>query len=93
MKAKQVRGETPKDRALKDRIARARAANPPRGAEWYEKAAELAEETGADVADVLDMFDERAAIREYDGATDRATSEAEAFGEVEELFRRQRRLL
>ncbi len=48
--------------------------------------AEIARACGRDVAELLDIWDERAAIREYDGCTDRARAEADAVTDVEAMF-------
>lgn len=86
-------GMTPADRALADRISRARTATPPRGAEWYTRSAELAELVGADVNAVIDEFDERASVREYLGGVTRADAERLAFEDVRERFVRQGEML
>lgn len=71
-----------------DRAVRARAAQPPRDptGEHHAAVADVARRCGRDVDELLDIFDERAAIREYDGATNRADSEREAAIEVEVMF-------
>jgi hypothetical protein len=75
---------------LADRIARARAKNPPQDptGEYHEAIAEIAQRTGRDVSDLLDLWDERAAIRQYEGCTDRATAERMAVADVETMFPR-----
>jgi hypothetical protein len=47
---------------------------------------ELAEQAGADVADVLEYWTERAAIREIDGEQDRAAAEQGALDDIRELL-------
>lgn len=85
---------TPADRALEDRIARARRANPPRDPTGvhHEALAELAHRFDRDVVDLVDLWDERAAIREYDGAERRA-AERLAVEDVRDLVDPQRRLV
>lgn len=85
--------ESPADRAITDRVRRARLAQPPRGTEWYVAAGELAAEIGADVNDVLDDFDYHASVREYDGGVTRAEAERLGFEDVRERYTRQARLL
>lgn len=77
-----------------DRVARARAANPPRDptGEHHEAMAELAERIGRDVVELLDVWDERAALREYEGEIVRAEAERLAVLDVIDLFDPQRRL-
>jgi hypothetical protein len=71
-----------------DRAARARAARPPRDPTGRHHATigDVAQRTGRDVDELLDLWDERAAIREYDGAASRADAEREAAAEVEQMF-------
>lgn len=71
-----------------DRVMRARRANPPRDPDGscHEEIAAIARETGRDVADMLDIWDERAAIRQYDGETDRYEAERLAVEDVRQLF-------
>jgi hypothetical protein len=71
-----------------DRAARARAAQPPRDptGEHHVTMAEVARRSGRDVVDLIDIWDERAAIREYEGETDRAAAEREAAAEVVAMF-------
>jgi len=71
-----------------DRAARARAAQSPRDptGEHHAAIAELAQRSGRDVDELLDLWDERAAIREYDGAVSRAIAEREAVAEVQQMF-------
>lgn len=42
--------------------------------------------SGRELDDLLDIFDERAAVREYDGAASRADAERESALEVENMF-------
>lgn len=86
---------TAKDLAVADRVRRARAAQPsrdPSGA-CHEAIAALAAETGRDVVDLLDTWDERASIREYDGCADRAEAERLAVEDVRSMVVRQAVLL
>lgn len=73
---------------LADRVARARAAQPPRDptGEHHEAMADLARSSGREVVELLDLWDERAATREYEGAADRATAEREATAELVAMF-------
>lgn len=73
---------------LADRIARARAKRPPQDptGEYHERIADLAQRTGRDIVELLDMWDERAAMRQYEGCTDRATAERGATAELEAMF-------
>jgi hypothetical protein len=77
---------------LAARVAKARTSTPPRGTEYYVLAGELAALVGADVADVLDEFDERAGCREFVGGLDRAEAERLAWHDTEERYTRQRRM-
>ena len=93
--AKRRKAPTPNELAAADRAARARAANPPRdptGAHHL-AIAELARETGRDVTELLDSWDERAAMREYAGEANRAESERLAVEDVRTQFVRQGVLL
>jgi hypothetical protein len=68
---------------------------PPRSrveAECYEQLRQLADETGRDVHDLLDWWADRAAIREYDGETDRDAAELAAVEDVRDIVTVQRRL-
>lgn len=71
-----------------DLAARARAAQPPRDptGQHHATIANVARRSGRDVGHLLNIFDERAAVREYDGATSRADAEHEAAREVEATF-------
>ena len=81
-----------KARQVEDRVRRARMATPPRGAPYYERCAELARAVGLEPCDVMDDWDERAAIRQYDGNVSRDEAERLAFLDVLERYERQRRL-
>lgn len=76
------------DLQLADRIARARAKNPPQDptGEHHEAIAEIARAAGRDVVEMLDCWDERAAIRQYEGGADRATAERDAVTDIEAQF-------
>lgn len=71
-----------------DRAARSRAAQPTRDptGEYHVAMAEVARVSGRDVVELLDIWDERAAIREYDGTASRADAEREAADEVAAMF-------
>ncbi len=84
--------EQVKARQVADRVARAKAAHPPRGVEYYVLAGELAASLGADPGDIMDHFDERAALREYDGGLTRQEAERLGWQDCEEFYVRQRRL-
>jgi len=47
---------------------------------------ELAEQAGVDVADVVEYWEERAAVREIDGGQDRAVAERGALEDIRELM-------
>lgn len=81
-------------RLLQERIAKAQAQDlrDPCGT-WHRRCRALADDVKADVVDVLDEWNERAAIREYLGETDRAEANRLAFDDVEERLTVQRRLL
>lgn len=80
--------ETPKERAIADRVRRARAANQQRSAEYYERCGALAMALGVDPGDVFDEFDERAGAREFCGNTSRDEAERLAFLDVLERYER-----
>lgn len=86
---------TAKQLAENDRVMRARRANPPRDPDGscHEAIAEIAHAIGRDVCDLLDVWDERAAIRQYDGETNRHEAERLAVEDVRALFVRQAVLL
>jgi len=77
------------------RVAAGRAAQPPRDptGEYHARLRELADRHEIDVGDLLDEFDERAAVREYCGETDRAAAERLAFADVQQRLEPQRSLL
>lgn len=93
---KRRNAETPEQRQIADRVRRARAADPPRDPLGIHFAAlsALAQEHGFDLADMLDEFDERAAVRQYDAGVTRTEAERLAEEDVRERYlRRQGRLL
>ncbi len=47
---------------------------------------ELAERAGVEVADVIEYWEERAAIREIDGGQERAAAERDAVDDIRELL-------
>ena len=71
----------PKEAAILDRVRRAR---PPKRDE--SAAIELAQEFGADVADVLELYDERSGVREYEGNVSRAEAESGALQDVRDIL-------
>jgi len=81
-----------KARQVEDRVRRARLATPPRGAPYYERCAELARAVGLEPCDVMDDWDERAAIRQYDGNVSRDEAERLAFLDILDRYQRQRSL-
>ncbi len=81
---------TPNERALADAVSRARTAKPPRDQRWYVAANELAMKLGLDTADVIERFDEVAAIYEYEANTTRVDAEARAWRDVEERLTKQK---
>lgn len=88
-----VREPTPLElrraREVKLEVERARRNEPrPRGAEYFERARELADRLGLDAADVLEAFDVRATARGYD--CDRATAERLAWADLEAFYEAQR---
>lgn len=78
--------------ALADRIIRARESQPPRDptGEWHRSIAALAQETGRELDALLDEWDERAAVYEYDAKETRAEAERLAFEAVAELYHSER---
>ena len=96
-KAKQPTGKERQDAlALADRVARAKAASPPRDptGEHHEALAALARERELDVVDLLDTWDERAAIYQYVAGADRPTAERQAAADLVALYgNRQEHLL
>lgn len=85
---------TPAERALADRVARARAAQPPRDPDgrWHEAIAELARKHGKDMHDLLDTWDERTALRQWDGGYTQHDAERLAFDDLVDIVVPQRRL-
>jgi hypothetical protein len=90
-KAKRIE-QTAKERVaaaeLADRIKRARAKMPPSDptGEHHAAIAEIARASGRDVVELLDLWDERAAIRQYEGCADRATAERDAVTDIAAQF-------
>lgn len=91
MKAKPV-AQTARDRVhereLSDRIARARARNPPQDptGECHEAIAEIAKECGRDVGDLIEEWHERAAAREYLGGATRDEAERAAVADMRNAY-------
>lgn len=77
------------------RVAAGRAAEEQRDptGEWHQRLRELADDHDVNAGDVLDEWDERAAVRQYDAGCDRATAERLAFVDVKERLEPQRSLL
>ena len=73
--------------ALVERMRAAQSANRDPGGRWHAACAYLAREARAPIIDVLDEWDERAAIAEFVGNLPRAESEAQAFAETQARFR------
>ncbi len=72
---------TPNDMAIADRVRRAR---PPKLNE--SSVMEWALANGIDVVEALDLYSERAAIRQYDGAASLEDAEAGALEDVKEIL-------
>lgn len=81
-------------RILQDRIAKARTQDlrDPDGV-WHRRCRALADDLDLDVCDVLDEWNERAAVREYLGEASREDANRLAFADVEERLTVQRVLL
>jgi hypothetical protein len=75
-------------RELADRIARARAKNPPQDptGEHHEAIAEIAQRCGRDVGELVDEWHERAASREYLGGITRDDAERLAVADVRSAY-------
>ena len=73
---------------LDDRIARAKAASPPRDptGQHHEDVATIARAVGRDVVEMLDEWDERAAIKEYEGGIARADAEEQAVVDMQATY-------
>lgn len=84
---------TPSEREVAFRVARARPPQEDPTGSHHEAVAELARATGRDVADLLEHWSERAAIREYEGAQDRDEAERLALDDLRWIVRAQERLL
>ncbi len=76
------------DLGMADKIARARASNPPRGTETYVRAREIADSLKLDVNDVIADHDHAATLRQYDGHA-RKDAERLAWGDVLDRYQRQ----
>ena len=79
--------EQVRQRQVADRAARARAAQPPRDptGEHHDALCELAKRSGRDVVELLDLWDERAAVRTWEGEQDQLAAEREAVSDVREI--------
>lgn len=75
--------ERVRERQVEDRVKRGRFE--PRSKEWTVKASKLARDRGVDVDDVLNTFDERASLHEWNGFM-RAEAEILAWDETVELL-------
>jgi hypothetical protein len=73
-------------------VRAADATRDPDGA-YHRRCRELADLAGVDVSDVLDEWEERAAVREYLGETSRDEANRLAMADVIERLRPQRMLL
>ena len=87
-RAEQTGRERAAASALADRVARARAATPPRDptGEHHEALGELARSRGLDAGDLVDEWSARAAAREYMGGVTRAEAERAAATDVIEAY-------
>ena len=72
--------------ALIARLYNAQRGNRDPGTRWHAACAYLARDAKAPIIDVLDEWDERAAIAEFVGNLPRAESEAQAFAETQARF-------
>lgn len=92
---KPARRVTPDDRALQDRIARARAGSPPIDplGVFAERCKLLGAETGVGWQGIYELWSERAGHREHDANVSRGEAEELAFGDVVGVFRKQGSLL
>src|SRR5688500_3229945 len=80
--------ETAKDRAVQDRVRRAKTTRSPvdRTSKYHEQIGELARACGVTFDVVYEEFSERAAAREYLGGVSRDEAEFAAMGDVRERF-------
>lgn len=62
---------------------------PPRDERWQGAVRELAKRTGRNAEDLLDQWDERAAVREYLGNVTRDEAERLAFEDVQRQYEPQ----
>lgn len=94
MAVRKLKPQTDEQLRIADRAARARKAQPPRDptGDHHATCCEIAREAGIEPFFVLDAWDERAAIRQYDGNADRADAERLAVDDVRAIFIRQKGL-
>lgn len=85
MPVAKLKPQTPKERAIADRIRRARPK--PRNEKWIKRADEIARELGIGSDEVLAEHDHRADLLEWDGVK-RAEAEERAWEQTVELLRR-----
>jgi len=81
-----------KQKQIDDRVARARASYVSVSAAYFGKCSDLAREVGADPADVIDEFIERAGAREFCGNVSRAEAESLAWLDTLARYERQKRI-
>jgi hypothetical protein len=81
---------TPKERALMDRVQRARKSYPrfDRHGAYREAVGELAAETGADVESIWEEWQDRVRDLLYTGEPEVESAEARALDDMRERFRR-----
>ena len=84
--------ELAKQRQQDDRVRRARASYASISAEHFGKCADLAREVGADPADVIDEFTERAGARQFCGNVSRQEAESLAWLDTLARYERQKRI-
>ena len=80
--------ETPSDRAIADRIKRAKAVKSPvdRSSDYHERLGELSRKLDLPIDCLIEEWSERAACREYLGGVSRSEAEELAFADVQERY-------
>ncbi len=81
-----------KQKQIDDRVRRARASYATISAEYFGKCADLAREVGAEPADVIDEFTDRAGAREFCGNVSRQEAESLAWLDTLARYERQKRI-
>lgn len=76
---------TPDERALQFAVSRARPPRTDPTGERLAEVVEIAKRYGLDVDDMIEWFEERAAVRRWDGGYDNEEAERLAVGDVEEI--------